>query len=63
MPLIKKKISEFPLADSLKGLYTIGYKIIDGIKTSVKVSLEDIQTAYWKIHSYLPPSVHFKVIP
>lgn len=46
MPLIKKKISEFPLADSLKGLYTIGYKIIDGIKTSVKVSLEDIQTAY-----------------
>lgn len=35
-----------PLADSLKGLYTIGYKIIDGIKTSVKVSLEDIQTAY-----------------
>lgn len=46
MPLIKKKISELPLADSLKGLYTIGYKIIDGIKTSVKVSLEDIQTAY-----------------
>lgn len=35
-----------PLADSLKGLYTIGYKIIDGIKTSVKVSLEDIQAAY-----------------
>lgn len=46
MPLIKKKISELPLADNLKGLYTIGYKIIDGIKTSVKVSLEDIQTAY-----------------
>ena len=46
MPLIKKKISELPLADSLKGLYTIVYKIIDGIKTSVKVSLEDIQTAY-----------------
>ena len=46
MPSIKKKISELPLADSLKGLYTIGYKIIDGIKTSVKVSLEDIQTAY-----------------
>lgn len=46
MPLRKKKISELPLADSLKGLYTIGYKIIDGIKTSVKVSLEDIQTAY-----------------
>lgn len=46
MPLRKKKISELPLANSLKGLYTIGYKIIDGIKTSVKVSLEDIQTAY-----------------
>lgn len=46
MQLIKKKISELPLADSLKGLYTIGYKIIDGIKTSVKVNLEDIQTAY-----------------
>lgn len=46
MPIRKKKISELPLADSLKGLYTIGYKIIDGIKTSVKVSLEDIQTAY-----------------
>ena len=46
MPLRKKKISELPLADSLKGLYTIGYKIIDGIKTSVKVNLEDIQTAY-----------------
>jgi hypothetical protein len=49
MPLRKKKISELPLADSLKGLYTIGYKIIDGIKTSVKVSLEDIQTAYQDI--------------
>lgn len=46
MPLRKKKISELPLVESLKGLYTIGYKIIDGIKTSVKVSLEDIQIAY-----------------
>lgn len=41
MPLRKKKISELPLADSLKGLYTIGYKIIDGIKTSVRLA--------WKI--------------
>lgn len=46
MPSKKIKISELPLAESLKGLYAIGYKIIDGIKTSVKVSLEDIQTAY-----------------
>lgn len=46
MPIKKIKISELPLVESLKGLYTIGYKIIDGIKTSVKVSLEDIQTAY-----------------
>ena len=22
-----------------------------------------LTVAYWKIHSYLPPSVHFKVIP
>lgn len=46
MPSKKIKISELPLVESLKGLYTIGYKIIDGIKTSVKVSLEDIQIAY-----------------
>ena len=46
MPSKKIKISELPLVESLKELYTIGYKIIDGIKTSVKVSLEDIQTAY-----------------
>lgn len=46
MPIKKIKISELPLVESLKGLYTIGYKIIDGIKTSVKVSLEDIQTVY-----------------
>lgn len=46
MPSKKIKISELPLVESLKGVYTIGYKIIDGIKTSVKVSLEDIQTAY-----------------
>ena len=46
MPSKKIKISELPLAESLKGLYAIGYKIIDGIKTSVRVSLEDIQTAY-----------------
>ena len=46
MPKKKKKISELTLADSLTGLYTIGCKIIDGIQTSVKVSLEMIQKAY-----------------
>ena len=46
MPIKKKKISELTLADSLTGLYTIGCKIIDGIQTSVKVSLGTIQTAY-----------------
>lgn len=46
MPVKKKKISELTLTDNLKGLYTIGVKLIDGIQTSVKVSLEYIQTAY-----------------
>lgn len=46
MPIKKKKISELTLADNLKGLYTIGVKLIDGVQTSVKVSLEYIQTAY-----------------
>ena len=46
MPKKKKKISELALADSLTGLYTIGCKIIDGIQTSVKVSLGTIQTSY-----------------
>lgn len=42
----KKKISELTLADSLTGLYTIGCKVINGMQTSVKVSLEMIQKAY-----------------
>lgn len=42
----KKKISELTLADSLTGLYTIGCKVISGMQTSVKVSLEMIQKAY-----------------
>lgn len=46
MPIKKKKISELTLADSLKGLYTIGYKVVDGVKASVKVGLEYIQAAY-----------------
>ena len=46
MGLKRIKISELTLADSLKGLYTIGVKLINGVQTSVKVSLEHIQTAY-----------------
>ena len=46
MAIKKKKISELTLSDNLKGLYTIGVKLINGVQTSVKVSLEYIQTAY-----------------
>ena len=46
MGLKKIKISELTLSDNLKGLYTIGVKLINGVQTSVKVSLEHIQTAY-----------------
>jgi len=42
----KKKISELTLSDNLKGLYTIGVKLINGVQTSVKVSLEYIQNVY-----------------
>lgn len=46
MGLKKIKISELTLSDNLKGLYTIGVKLINGVQTSVKVSLEYIQTVY-----------------
>lgn len=46
MGLKRIKISELTLSDNLKGLYTIGVKLINGVQTSVKVSLEYIQTAY-----------------
>lgn len=46
MAIKKKKISELTLSDNLKGLYTIGVKLINGVQTSIKVSLEYIQTAY-----------------
>ena len=38
MAIKKKKISELTLSDNLKGLYTIGVKLINGVQTSVKVS-------------------------
>lgn len=46
MGLKRIKISELTLTDNLKGFYTIGAKIVNGIQTSVKISLEYIQTAY-----------------
>lgn len=46
MGLKRIKISELTLSDNLKGLYTIGVKLINGVQTSVKISLEHIQTAY-----------------
>ena len=42
MAIKKKKISEFPLAHSLKGLYTIG---VGKNNQSTKVSLEFVQDA------------------
>lgn len=42
----KIKISELPASVTFTGLWTIGYQIIDGRKTSVKVSLSEIQGAY-----------------
>ena len=49
MPLRKKKISELNEASDFKGFYTIGYRLLDGVKESVKIGLEYIQTAYEKV--------------
>ena len=45
MPLKKKRISELNEASDMKGFYTIGYRIVSGVKTSLKFGLEKIQTA------------------
>lgn len=42
----KIKISELPASVTFSGLWTIGYQVINGRKTSVKVSLSEIQVAY-----------------
>lgn len=49
MPIKKKKISELKEAGDLKGFYTIGYRLLDGVRESVKIGLEYIQTAYEKV--------------
>lgn len=49
MPIKKKKISELKEAGDLKGFYTIGYRLLGGVKESMKIGLEYIQTAYEKV--------------
>lgn len=46
MPIKKKKISELEEANNLKGFFTIGYRLADGVKESVKYGLEKIQNLY-----------------
>lgn len=46
MSIKSKTISSLDLTDSLTGLSTLGTKVINGIQTSVRVSLEFLQTAY-----------------
>jgi hypothetical protein len=46
MSIKSKTISSLDLTDSLTGLSTLGTKVINGIQTSVRVSLELLQTAY-----------------
>ena len=48
MPKEPIKISELTPATSLTGFSTIGYKIVDGKKTSVKLDLSYVQEAYEK---------------
>lgn len=48
MAIKKVKISELPLADTLKGLYTIG---VDALNRSVKVSLEFVEKAVDKANA------------
>ena len=44
----KIKISELTPATSLAGFSTIGYRVVDGKKTSVRLDLSYVQTAYEK---------------
>lgn len=45
MSIVRKKISELPLRQSFDGLYTIGYTDVNGVNTSVKVSLLQLKDA------------------
>lgn len=46
MPIKRRKISELEEAKDLTGFFTIGYRVLNGVKKSVKYGLEHIQTAY-----------------
>lgn len=46
MPIKKKKISELEEVKDLTGFFTIGYRVIDGVKKSVKYGLQKIQDLY-----------------
>lgn len=46
MPKEPIKISELTPATSLAGFYTLGYKIVDGGKKSIRLDLSYVQTAY-----------------
>ena len=46
MPKEPIKISELTPATSLLGFATLGYKMVDGEKTSVQLDLSHVQTAY-----------------
>lgn len=46
MPIKRRKISELEEAQDLTGFFTIGYRVLNGVKKSVKYGLEHIQTAY-----------------
>jgi phage pre-neck appendage-like protein len=42
----KIRISELPASVTFRGLWTIGYQMVEGKKTSVRVSLAEIQQVY-----------------
>jgi hypothetical protein len=45
MAIKKKKISDYPESDILTGLWTIGYSVVDGLKKTVKISLDFLKNA------------------
>jgi hypothetical protein len=49
MGIYRIKISSLPLSSNLDGLYTIGYKSVNGTNESVKVSLEYLKIATDKV--------------
>ena len=51
-------------AGEIAGLFHTGVPAVNAaIKAILKADVLSDYEVCWKIHSYLPPSVHFKVIP